>query len=266
MIIHNLPDHEYHAHAALGSTTAKLALRSMRLLRDRIDGIDKVTDKPHFQIGRLAHQMILEPGRFAELVTDKGPINEKTGQPFGRGTKAFAEWQAANPGITVVEPWLYLAFERMPDEVCRLLAGGECESSVFQSFNGLEIKCRPDHLIGAVITDLKTIGDVDDAERHITRMKYWFSHAWYRMVMKLETGKPHSKRFVFVEKSPPFRWRIVNLTADYVMWADDQVDRVVGEIAHAEKTGDWADKGELEVLASMPDFLDDQPTDETDDL
>jgi len=38
----------------------------------------------------------------------------------------------------------------------------------------------------------------------------------------------------------------------------------VGEITHAEKTGDWFDMGELEMLASMPDFLDDHPTDETD--
>jgi len=257
--IHHMPEAEYHACQSIGSTTAKLALKSMQLYSDRVSGIAPSEDRGYFQIGRLMHMQRLEPERFAELTTDRGPLNEKTGRSYGRDTKAFAEWQAAHPEITVVEPWLYLAFERCPDAVSALFEGGESEVSAFVRAGKLDVlvKCRCDYLRGTEIIDLKSCTDVDDAERQIRRLGYWFSAAWYRMVMKEVTGKTHSHRFVFVEKRAPYRWRIVDLAADYAMYGDAMVERVLGDIHTAHQTGDWADKGELEIMVSMPDYFDD---------
>lgn len=257
MIIYDQPADAYHKSKEIGSTTAKTFLTSPRLFKDRIDGIDIVEDRPHFQIGRAAHLMVLEPDRFAEQVTTKGPINAKTGRPFGRDTIAFAEWQAANPGITVIEPWLYLALERMPGQVCDLIRGGRGEVSVYApTALGFDVKARPDYLLPGVIVDLKTIDNVDQIGRSIARFKYWFSLAWYRMVLKEETGADHKFRLVFMEKKAPYRWRIVDLTPDYIAWADQQVDDTMGKMGDCYRTDDWSDQGAVEVDEQMPAYLD----------
>jgi hypothetical protein len=228
----------------------------MLLLGDKMRGILPAYDSPAFQVGRLAHMMILEPDRFAEQVVTQGPINDKTGKPFGRETKAFQEWQNANPGLTVVDPWLHLALDRMPQQVADLLTGGVAEASVFADLAcGLRVKCRPDYLRGTSIVDLKTCADVDDAERNIRSYSYWFSHAWYRMVMREATQKPHDMRFIFVEKAAPHRWRIVNLAPDYVEYADNRCDELVGQISEAVRLDRFDDAGPVEIEATLPKWF-----------
>jgi hypothetical protein len=219
-------------------------------------GILPAYDSPAFQVGRLAHMMILEPDRFAEQVVTQGPSNEKTGKPYGRDTKAFQEWQALNPGLTVVDPWLHLALDRMPQQVGDMLTGGIAEASVFADLPcGLRVKCRPDYLRGTDIYDLKTCADVDDAERNIRTYSYWFSHAWYRMTMKQATQKPHEMRFIFVEKSPPHRWRIVTLSAEYVEYADNRCDELIGKISEAVRLDTFTDSDPIEVEAGLPKWM-----------
>lgn len=258
MIKHNEPMASYLADPALGSSRAKLALKSLRLFKDAEDGIYAPKDKGHFQVGTLIHMRALEPERFAKCVTATGPINEKTGFPYGRDTKAFAAWQAENPDVMVVEEWTTILLDRMPPEVKALLTDGEAEVSVYAE-NFLQVlaaKCRPDYLKDTTIIDIKTCNDVDDAERIIYRLKYWFSHAWYRMVMKHVTGKTHHFRFVFAEKNPPYRWRIVDLDADYSMWAEDQVSKTVENLGFAASQNNWDDDGDLYMMASRPEYSD----------
>jgi len=54
-------------------------------------------DRPAYVIGRAVHTLILEGRkRFWEEYEVGGPINPKTGQPFGATTKTFQEWQATH--------------------------------------------------------------------------------------------------------------------------------------------------------------------------
>lgn len=256
---------EYHAHPAIGSTTAKLAIKSMQLFRDAQTGVYVQPDKPAYQIGRLAHMMILEPERFARCVVTEGPINPATGKGYARDTNKFAKWQAENPDITVVEPWLFTMLERMPEKVRALFCGGVAESSYFTNLEGVPVKCRPDYLRGTQILDVKTIDDVDQRDRAIVRNKYWVSAAWYRAVMRAVTGKSHSFRLIFCEKKPPFRWRIVTLEADYVMLGDSSVAQTIQRIGRAMKSGDWSDHEDIEVSAAMPNYLEPDLEEDEDD-
>jgi hypothetical protein len=253
MIILDQPAAVYHAAPHIGSTTAKLLLTSPRLFADRMAGLDIDDDKPCFQIGRLAHQMVLEPDKFAECVVSEGPINEKTGKPYGRDTQAFARWQIENPNLTYVEPWLHTAIIRMPDEVGYIFKEGLAESSVYQEdSNGVKIKCRPDYLRGGTITDLKTIETVDQCDLEIDRRRYWLSHAWYRRVMQLESGKDHKFQFVFMEKRPPFRWRIRTLSQDYIDHADAEIDNVLETIHLCTQRNDWTDYSDINAETQLP--------------
>ena len=66
---------------------------SPELYRRKTTGQIEDTESPALAIGRAAHCLILE-GRMAfdgqYLVAD-GPVNAKTGEPFGKSTKAYAE-------------------------------------------------------------------------------------------------------------------------------------------------------------------------------
>ena len=255
-IIEDMPDTEYHAAPGISSTTAKLALKSMQLLGDKLRGILPPFDSPAFQVGRLAHMMILEPERFQEQVVTSGPINEKTGKPYGRDTRAFQDWQDANPGKTVVDPWLHLALDRMPGEVSDLLTGGGAEASVFADLAcGLRVKCRPDYWRPGELFDLKTCADVDQAEKNIRTFSYWFSHAWYRMTMKQVIRKDFTMQFIFVEKSAPHRWRVVSLSPEYVEYADNRCDEMVGKISESVRTDIFDDDAPIHIEAGLPKWF-----------
>lgn len=257
MILLGQSDIEYHADPAIGSTDAKLALDSIQKLRDQMDGLIPRRDSRAFQFGRVVHARFTDRAHYDAMIST-GPLNPKTGKPFGPDTNAFADWQAQNPGKVVLGARdladLDLMDQRMPDRIRAIFADplGVPESSYYQTIAGVKVKARPDWISGGVIYDLKSIGNLDDAERHITKYRYWFSHAWYRMVVKAECGKSLPFRFVFAEKNSPYRWQIVDIDAEWIGYADTVCERVMTDIALAQDRGDWSDRGELEVVASRP--------------
>jgi hypothetical protein len=209
--------------------------------------------------------MVLEPEKFARLVTIDGPINESTGKMYGRDTVKFQRWLEDRPGVTVVEPWLFTMLDRMPREVNELLRGTVREQSFFTTLAGLPVKCRPDALAPGLILDLKTCVDVDRIERDIAKNSYWFTAAWYRAAMQAETGQRHAHKFIFVEKSAPHRWKIVTLDAGYNMHADNAVDKVLERIYAASVSGDWADDDDVVQMIGMPQWMEIEAEGDDDD-
>lgn len=258
-IIYDMPDTAYHAANGIGASQAKLFLESPQLYHDAISGVLPKKDRPAFQVGKLAHMAVLEPDRFARQVTGIGPINAKTGAPYGRDTKAFQEWQSANPDTVVVDPWIQVSLARMPDPVCDIVRSGVNECSVFTELPalGLTVKCRPDtlHVAEGQVYDLKTIEDIHKAERQIAALSYWFSAGWYRMVLKAETQRLYGYSFIFMEKHAPYRWRIIRMSDAYLDLADEKVDAVLGDLSTCYRTQNWRDTGELVHVADPPQWL-----------
>ncbi len=268
MIILDQTDTDYHASPYVGSTDAKLWLESPQLFKDKIDGVVIRKDSRAFQLGRAAHLLFLQPAKFNAAIS-AGPTNEKTGKPYGSETAAYSSWAVMNPGKIVIGQRdlddLNRLQDRMPALVKDILrSSGVPESSYYQTIAGVDVKCRPDWIIDGTIYDLKTIGNMADAEKQISKFKYWFSHAWYRMIVKAETGKSMPFRFIFAEKSPPYRWRLIDIDADWIGYADATVDRVLGEISEAHRTGDYSDRGEIAVMASRPAWESDYEDDSED--
>jgi hypothetical protein len=269
-VIFGQVDTDYHADPHIGSTDAKLWLESPQLFKDKVDGVMVRKDSRAFQLGRAAHLLFLQPNEFAKAIST-GPLNEKLGKPYGAETAAYLSWAAMNPGKIVLGQRdlddLNRMQDRMPAQIKDILrSSGVPESSYYQTIAGVQVKARPDWIIDGTIYDVKTIGNMADAERQITKFKYWFSHAWYRMIVKAETGTPMPFRFIFAEKNPPYRFRIVDIDADWIGYADATVERVVTEIAIAQDTGDWSDRGEVALTVSQPawsdmdEFSDDEET------
>ena len=89
------PAAQYHAKADRYLSSHQLLdfIRCPWLHRKKSVGLIEDSDSASYLIGRAAHTRILE-GRdaYEAAFALGGPINEKTGKPFGAGTKAFAEW------------------------------------------------------------------------------------------------------------------------------------------------------------------------------
>lgn len=67
------------------------------LYHKKMTGAIEPTDTAAYQTGRALHTLILE-GRAKfdeEYLISSGPTNPKTGEPFGKLTKAYKEWLAA---------------------------------------------------------------------------------------------------------------------------------------------------------------------------
>ena len=126
------PAETYHANASrhLSSHALGEFRRCPLLYRRRKLGLVPDRDSPAYLLGRAAHTLILE-GRVAyeRAFAVGGPINPRTGQPFGSGTKAFAEW-AASTGREGLDDSQASLVERMAEgvaiheEASRLLAEG----------------------------------------------------------------------------------------------------------------------------------------------
>lgn len=256
----------YLANPAMGAGTASLGMESLRLLKDEREGLVKHSETDATAFGTAFHARILEPDLFQSLLSE-GPINDKTGKCYGRDTKAWAAWEADNPGRIVLDAeematLLYMQ-ERMPDEVRRIFTNPNArrEISVYQDFDGLAVKCRPDDLTDQYITDLKTIDDIGNIRRAVRQRRYWFSQAWYKRLMMKETGRERKHRLVFAEKKPPFRWKIVDENPDRIEQSMMRVQGVLSMIQSAVTLGDWSDTGNLHMNLSWEDcgvFEDDE--------
>lgn len=250
----------YHANPAVGSTMAKQAKKSLQLFNDHFTGLAPAEmDKPCWQEGRIIHMRVLEPERYAATTRSQGPMNPKTGKPYGRDTNAFADWQAANPGVIMVEPFMDMMCHRIPEEVAEVLRTGKPEVSIRTEFSPrLTIQCRPDWMRGVDDWDLKTIDDVDNWQRAVRRLDYWLSAGWYKLT-KAKAGFPTTGewRWIFAEKAWPFRWRVVRMSAAYVERAMEEAQAIATRIDTAMATGDWRDESG-EIVAELPPELDDQ--------
>jgi len=256
MIIPNLPNADYHSRLEVGSSLAKTVLDSIQLYKDTLDGIVPRKTSSSFEFGTQFHMAVLEPSRYVAGAVKNGPINPATGKTYGAETKKYAEWQEANPGKFVADPAVALMIARMPQEVAFILMGnGESELSVFATVEEVAAKCRPDRLVGTKIYDVKTIDSIDAIDGNIRSYLYWFTAAWYRAVMKAETGDDHTFELIFAEKKPPYRWRIVQLSPEYIEEGDYYVRDVVKRIARAAEMNDWSDKSPLYQTAAKPPSL-----------
>jgi hypothetical protein len=259
MIIYDESHTDYHANPAIGSTLAKLARKSLRLFADVHTGLAPAIDRPAFQVGRIIHLRVLEPDRYAATVKTEGPINEKTGKSYGRDTQAFAKWQAENPEIIVVDPFMDTMCERMPDAIKDVFRDGKPEVSIRTEYNDfLTVQARPDWLRGGDIWDLKTIDDVDKWEGAVRRLDYWFSAGWYQMTMRADGLKPGAWRWIFAEKSWPYRWRVVRMSQAYLDHAHEEACKIADALSVAFEEDDWGDDQPDEIVAELPTELTDQ--------
>ncbi len=222
------PDVTYRSLAKTHLSSHALAdFRACPLLyRQKQLGIIPDADRSAFQLGRAAHVLTLE-GREAydRGFAIGGPINEKTGKPFGRDTKAFAEWMEGigKPVLTQDQADLV---EQLASSVrhhpvaAPILSSGQAEAVLRLPYAGMACQGRIDWVVdeGRAIVDLKTCDDLTWFESDARRFGYAHQMAFYRALVRQATGRVPEVILIAIEKRPPFRcgvWRLADQVLDH---------------------------------------------------
>jgi RNA polymerase sigma-70 factor (ECF subfamily) len=203
-------------------------------------------DRPAYLLGRAAHVLVLEGKEaFQAAFAVGGPINPKTGQPFGPTTKAFAEWaKTRQKEVLTVEQ--YALVEQMADSVGRhkiagdLLSDGVAEGVLRNAYCDLPCQIRIDWFAPEkAVCDLKTVDSMDYFEADARRYGYCHQLAFYIAVLRERIGVEMPAFFVAVEKREPFRTGVWRVDEEVVRAAIRENEAAIGRLRKCEASGEW---------------------------
>lgn len=261
-VIHGLSNEEYHNgepwRGYVSSTQLKHYLRSPKAFRFAQDNPTEQTEAQRF--GSLFHDLMAclaaANGEWAQgyeawlggLARFDPPINERTGQPYGTTTKAYAEayqqFLADNEGKIIVNTTdsdlaSDMAHSLLNDcgstseQIKKLLkwAKGSEVSYFYEDGNGIRLKIRPDMLTSNKVIDWKTCSldslDEETIARQIIRYGYHISLSMYQFVLHEMTGRWYKPYLVFVSKTPPHDSVICDISSWCYFFTDDE-EPIVG--------------------------------------
>lgn len=214
-IIHE-PEDRYHARSKSGEYLSSHMLATFQEMPyryyARISGLLHEPKKQEYTFGSAAHKMILEGhDAFNETyVVSDGPINERTGKPYGTDSKAYSDWLSIQPGevITTTDYDQIMTMKQSIDnhpEITRdvLRPGGIAEGVVRAELEGVPCQIRMDLFHPETgIVDLKTCRDISFFAYDMRSFGYAFQMAFYRAVLRAATGIEYPVNIVAVDKTP----------------------------------------------------------------
>ena len=263
----DIPADAYHESARKGRYLSSHLLndfrKAPRLYRKKMTGEIEPGDSAAYQMGRAVHPLILEGrGKFdEEFLISEGPINAKTGEPFGKLTKAYREWAAAQslPVVSGAEFNFMTQLQRsvwLHPVAAELLAEGVSEQTVRTNYCGEMCQIRMDWFRDSyngqpVICDLKTCENLDYFESDCRKYGYPHQMAFYKRV--LETASDGELKpdvyFIAVEKREPYRCGVWKLTDALLESCAVSNERAIEELRECRMTNSWPTRTEdLQIL------------------
>jgi len=240
---------EYHAKADqfLSSHQLRDFIKCPWLHRKSRSGLIEDKDSPAYLVGRAAHVRILERRDVYESVFALGgPINERTGKPYGSKTKAYAEWKEAQ-GKPVLTPEQVELVEQlasgvsMNTEAVDLLLYGRAEGVVRAEYCGVPCQARIDWVHPhRGIMDLKTCDDLTWFESDVRRYGYHRQMAFYRAVLAQALGgRLVPVHLIAVEKKEPFRCGVWRVSDDTLAIAQRENEAAIRRLKVCRERDHW---------------------------
>ena len=248
-VLETEPAEEYHGKAKHFLSSHQLLdfMKCPWLYHKKSTGLIPSAESESFLLGRAAHVRILE-GRDvyqAEFALG-GPINPKTGKPFGAGTKAFTEWaeQQGKPVLTQEQVDLIeqlAAGVAMNSEAVDLLLYGRSEGVVRAEYCGVPCQIRIDWLHPHCgIVDFKTCDDLTWFEADARRFGYHRQMAFYRAVLaQVLGGQLVPVHLLAVEKKEPFRCGVWRISEDTLAIAQRENEAAIRRLIDCRKEEQW---------------------------
>lgn len=198
-----IPHAEYLARPEISNSLLQRVGQSPAHAKEYLDHPQEPT--PAMLFGSMAHSGILEPEIFNQSYVVMPKFDGRTNV----GKQAKLEFAEANHGRIAVTDEQFNTVLGMIESVYnhtqahQLLSAGESELSYFHE----RLKCRPDHINGNILIDLKTTVDASykEFQRSVVNFGYSEQASFYIDLIKLATGQ-QIEQFVLiaVEKTAPF--------------------------------------------------------------
>lgn len=242
---------EYHAHAAVGSSSLRTILKSSpaHFLYDRENPSEST---PAQEFGTTIHQAILEPNVFKAQMVVKPKF-------AGTGSRAHAEaWALENHGKTIVTEDQLDIVSGILKSISKhsiassILAGGASEESYFwrDADSGILCKCRPDfNREGRIVVDVKSTLDASyrSMQRDIANFKYHVQAAYYLDGITQVLGQTHDTFLILaVEKSAPYGVQVFEIDEATIEAGRQEYKRALMILKKCQETG---------VYPAYPDAL-----------
>jgi hypothetical protein len=209
-------------------------------------GLIPDADSTAFLVGRAVHVLALEGCAAYEAgFAIGGPINEKTGKPFGRDTKAFAEWAAlcSKPVLSRDQADLVEALAdsvRQHPVATQLLGNGVAERVARLPYAGIPCQGRFDWISPQFgLIDLKTCDDLTWFEHDARRFGYAHQMAFYRALLREACGESLPVSLIAVEKCAPYRCGVWRLSDQVLDAAERENLAAMRRLEHCRQTGVW---------------------------
>jgi hypothetical protein len=260
-VLHAEPADEYHAKATdfLSSHQLMDFMKCPWLHFKKHSGLIEDQDSPAYVIGRAAHSRILE-GRdvYESSFALGGPVNPKTGRPFGANTKAFREWADAQGRPVLSHDHIALVEQMasgvsMNDEAVDLLLYGRAEGVVRVEYCGAPCQARIDwtHPHRGIV-DLKTCDDITWFEADAKRYRYTHQMAFYQAILAEAIGEYVPVHIVAVEKKEPFRCGVWRVSDDALAVARGENEAAIRRLISCRENGHWPTGYEEIRLLDVP--------------
>ena len=245
------PEATYRAMARELLTSHQLAdfRRCPALYHKKKLGLIEDEDRPAYLVGRAAHAMILEgEDEFYRRYASGGPVNPRTGKPFGSATQAYKDWsdEQAAKGFQCLTAEQHLLIANMAlgvrthPHIRELLEMGVPEGVVRTEYQGLACQSRIDWFHPEFgIVDLKTCDDLTWFEADAKRYSYAHQLAFYRAVAERKTGVPFPVRMVAVEKKEPFRCGVWLLSEQTLAFCQQENEAAMARLAECAAADAW---------------------------
>lgn len=203
-------------------------MKCPQLYKQKLTGEILTEDKTAFQIGRATHTLVLcgQEAFDAEYLVSSGPINPRTGEPYGKVTKAYKEW-AAEQTKKIVLTDEYEFMTKLQEavwahpKVNELLDGCIPEGTIRVEYMGEKVQIRMDAFnpSSCSIVDLKTCDNLDFFPNDCFKFGYAEQMAFYREVFKIASGGALASTWLIaVEKRVPYRcgvWQVTDAMLEH---------------------------------------------------
>jgi len=232
------------------------------LYRQKLNGEVIIDDTAAFQIGRATHALVLggQDAFDEEYLVSAGPINPKTGEPFGKLTKAYKDWAATQTKkIILTNEFDFMS--KLQEAVwahpkaAELLDGCVCEGVVRTEYLGENVQIRMDAFnpnLKAII-DLKTCDNLDFFTNDCFKYGYAEQMAFYRDVFKAASGGIDTTAWLIaVEKRIPYRCGVWQVSDEMLAQAGKANERAIEELKSCREQDVWPTRYEETRVLDVP--------------
>lgn len=247
-------DTEYHSKSIfegggmMSSHALMTFLNSPSVFNGRLAGLIKGKDSDSYKEGRGAHCLILEgKDEYRKRYTFGGPVNEKTGKPYGQQTKKYEEWAAEQraAGKEVLTDSMDTRIEFMANGVrqhpdcMEALQEGEAECVARANYCGLECQIKIDWLKPGAIIDLKTCRELKWFKNDFKQYRYANQLSFYQKMFEVFAGVRLPIYVIAVEKAQPYHAAFFEIYQDLLDKAQRENEDAIHRMRECISSGIW---------------------------